>query len=62
MYFKRGSVPVHPRFRRFARVFPEKRLELKGLKAPKFVHNYEFGEDGKRIVVVKLPILKIMDS
>ena len=23
---------VHPRFRRFARVFPEKRLELKSLK------------------------------
>jgi hypothetical protein len=32
------------------------------LKAPKFVHKLEFGEDGKRTVVVKHPILKIMNS
>jgi hypothetical protein len=32
------------------------------LKAAKFLHNYEFGEDGKRTVVLKHPILKIMDS
>jgi hypothetical protein len=31
-------------------------------KAAKFLHNYEFGEEGKRTVVLKHPILKIMDS
>jgi hypothetical protein len=39
-------------------------LYVCSLKAAKFLHKLEFGEDGKpkRTVVLKHPILKIMDS
>jgi hypothetical protein len=47
---------VHPRFRRFVRVFPEKRLEQKSLKGQTKAE--EEGTRGPFLLSLRLPLLK----